>query len=85
MDIYDTVIVGGGISGLYAALLLLRRDPKHRVILLEKERYLGGRVLTYTDKYMTVEKGGARFNDAHLRMLHLFAFKMRKGDPLFHS
>jgi monoamine oxidase len=71
MDIYDTIIVGGGISGLYVALLLLRRDPKHRVILLEKEKYLGGRILTYTDKYMTVEKGGARFNDAHLRMLNL--------------
>ena len=71
MDLYDTIIVGGGISGLYAGLLLLRRDPKHRVLILEKERYLGGRVLTYTDKYMTVEKGGARFNNAHLRMLQL--------------
>lgn len=71
MDLYDTIIVGGGISGLYAGLLLLRRDPKHRVLILEKERYLGGRVLTYTDKYMTVEKGGARFNDAHLRVLQL--------------
>jgi uncharacterized protein with NAD-binding domain and iron-sulfur cluster len=71
MDLYDTIIVGGGISGLYAGLLLLRRDPKHRVLILEKERYLGGRLLTYTDKYMTVEKGGARFNDAHLRVLQL--------------
>ena len=71
MDLYDTIIVGGGISGLYAGLLLLRRDPKHRVLILEKERYLGGRVLTYTDKYMTVEKGGARFSETHLRMLQL--------------
>ena len=73
MDIYDTIIVGGGISGLYAGLLILRKNPKHRLLILEKERYLGGRVLTYTDKYMNVEKGGARFNEYHTRMLDLVA------------
>jgi monoamine oxidase len=73
MDIYDTIIVGGGISGLYAGLLILRKNPKHRLLILEKERYLGGRILTYTDKYMNVEKGGARFNEYHTRMLDLVA------------
>ena len=73
MDIYDTIIIGGGIAGLYAGLLLLRQDPKHRLIILEKERYLGGRIITYTDKYMTVEKGAARFNEHHLRLKQLIA------------
>jgi len=73
MEIFDTIIIGGGISGLYAGLLLLRQDPKHRLIILEKERYLGGRIITYSDKYMTVEKGAARFNEHHLRLKQLIA------------
>ena len=73
MEIFDTIIIGGGIAGLYAGLLLLRQDPKHRLIILEKERYLGGRIITYSDKYMTVEKGAARFNENHLRLKQLIA------------
>lgn len=69
MDLYDTIIVGGGIAGLYAAHELQKRNQ--RVIVLEKEKYLGGRLLTYTDKYMTVEKGGARFSENHHLLLDL--------------
>jgi len=69
MDLYDTVIVGGGIAGLYTAHLLQKQNQ--RVIVLEKEKYLGGRILTYSDKYMTVEKGGARFSENHRILLEL--------------
>ena len=40
MDIYDTIIVGGGISGLYAGWLIMRKYPKHRLLILEKERII---------------------------------------------
>jgi protoporphyrinogen oxidase len=69
MDLYDTIIVGGGIAGLYTAHLLQKQNK--RFIVLEKEKYLGGRLLTYSDKYMTVEKGGARFSENHQLLLEL--------------
>jgi len=69
MDLYDTIIVGGGIAGLYTAHLLNKQNQ--RFIVLEKEKYLGGRLLTYSDKYMTVEKGGARFSENHRLLLDL--------------
>jgi monoamine oxidase len=37
---YDYIIIGGGISGLYCALNL------HNCLLLESNDYLGGRILT---------------------------------------
>lgn len=69
MDLYDTIIVGGGIAGLYTAHLLQKQNK--RFVVLEKEKYLGGRLLTYSDKYMTVEKGGARFSENHKLLLDL--------------
>lgn len=71
MELYDTIIIGGGIAGLYTGYLLHKRNPKHKFIILEKEKYLGGRILTYSDKYMTVEKGGARFSENHHLLLEL--------------
>lgn len=40
--VYDVVIVGGGLSGLSAAYYLRDRD----IILLEKKKYVGGRVVS---------------------------------------
>jgi monoamine oxidase len=71
MDLYDTIIVGGGIAGLYSAWLLHKKHPKQRFIILEKEGYVGGRILNYSDKYMNVEKGAARFNENHRLLISL--------------
>ena len=71
MDLYDTVIVGGGIAGLYAAWLIHKNHPNHKFIVLEKENQLGGRIFTYSDKNMCVEAGAARFNENHHQLIEL--------------
>uniref|UniRef100_A0A6C0DC41 Amine oxidase domain-containing protein n=1 Tax=viral metagenome TaxID=1070528 RepID=A0A6C0DC41_9ZZZZ len=42
---YDVVIVGGGISGLYSAYKIKKRFPRINILILERNRegYLGGR------------------------------------------
>ena len=43
---YDTIIVGAGIAGLYAAYKIIKRSPEHRVLILEREDHIGGRMGT---------------------------------------
>jgi len=69
--IYDYIVVGGGISGLYCAYLLLKRFPRASVLILERESAVGGRVHTYTDRHMSVEAGAGRFNMAHELLVEL--------------
>jgi monoamine oxidase len=68
---YDVSILGGGISGLYLAYNLLKRDSKQRVVIIEKSRALGGRVDTYQDTWMSVEAGAGRIHNGHARTLNL--------------
>jgi len=69
--VYDFIVLGGGISGLYCTYLLLHQFPKKNILLLEKDNAVGGRVYTYSDKYMTVEAGAGRFSSHHNLLLHL--------------
>jgi protoporphyrinogen oxidase len=41
---YDFIIIGAGISGLYAAYQLKQKYPKIRLCILEKEHRIGGRM-----------------------------------------
>lgn len=64
----DIAIVGGGISGLYMAWLLLRRDKtnKMKVTVYEKADRWGGRLSTVAMADGTIiECGGSRFNKYH--------------------
>jgi len=66
---YDVVIVGGGISGLYTAYLLSKHKSLN-ILIIEKYE-CGGKISTYHDDDMTVEAGAARFNETHLLLLEL--------------
>jgi monoamine oxidase len=65
------MILGGGISGLYSAYQLLKKNPDRHLILIDKRDRWGGRVYTHTDEYMTVETGAGRFNNRHPLLLEL--------------
>lgn len=68
---YDIIIIGGGIGGLYTLYQLSKKNPELKILLIEKEKKLGGRVSTYKDKYMTLEEGAGRFSDNHSLFIDL--------------
>jgi len=66
---YDVIIVGGGIGGLYCALELLKRNKN--ICICEKYKNVGGRVETfYKDDYMW-EAGAGRISKSHKLVLEL--------------
>ena len=73
--LYDAVIIGGGIGGLYLNYLLLKHKKAKKTILIEKADYFGGRLFAYKTiinrKKYTMEAGGGRFNDHHKRYISL--------------
>ena len=66
--IYDYIIIGGGIAGLYSAYKL---SNKYKVLVLEKENYLGGRVQEVNFHGNTIKLGAgiAAKNNHHLLKL----------------
>jgi protoporphyrinogen oxidase len=73
--IYDIIIIGCGISGLNSAYQLLSKNPQLKILLLEKNNYLGGRIKTFTKKINNHnyiwEEGAGRLNDNHKLFLNL--------------
>ena len=67
--IFDTVIIGGGIAGLYTTLELCKKTEK--ILLLESASVFGGRIYQYTDKTVSFPAGAARFNRKHERVIKL--------------
>ena len=67
--IFDYVVVGGGISGLYMHLELLKKSKN--VLLLESTSEFGGRIYEYSNKTISFPAGAARFNRNHNRVIKL--------------
>ena len=47
---YDLVILGAGIAGLSTGLLWLKNNPDDKVLIIEKQPYVGGFVTAYEQK-----------------------------------
>jgi len=70
--IYDYIIVGGGIAGLYSAYRIINYFPTTKICILESSSRLGGRLHSIPLKEgITIEAGGARFNTQQTRILGL--------------
>ena len=66
-DLYDAVIVGGGLTGLSAAYHLQKELGENaKILLLEKENRLGGKVFTKKFENITYEMG-AIFGDKEIQ------------------
>lgn len=76
---YDTIIIGGGIAGLYTAYKLSLENKS--ILLIEKNNYLGGRIYTYketvsdpkTEEQIEIqyEAGAGRFSETHHLLISL--------------
>lgn len=76
----DVVIVGAGIAGLRCGIEILHKRPTATVVILEKYKYIGGRVVTYRKTLQDVkgkcthlqwENGAGRIHSSHTKVLEL--------------
>lgn len=72
---YDYVIIGGGISGLYNYIKLYEKNSHFKIKLLEKNDYFGGRIKQHEEVYngynYSIPCGAARFNSNHENVIRL--------------
>lgn len=72
-DSYQTVIIGGGLSGLIVAHKLRLRSPGHRFVVLEKGNRTGGVIATQSDQGYLSECGPHGFLDNCLESQQILA------------
>ena len=68
---YDYIIVGAGISGLYIAHELCKKYPSAKICILEATKYIGGRLHSIKYDGLIMDGGGARFNTEQHQIISL--------------
>jgi hypothetical protein len=71
---YDIIVVGAGISGMYATRELLKKYPNYSIALAEKYKGLGGRTYSYSPpdfKDINWEMGAGRIHISHTHVMKL--------------
>src|SRR6266567_1091956 len=76
-DSFDVVIIGGALSGAATALLLLREQPKLKVLIVEKSATFGRRVGEATVEVSGYFLGRVLGLTQHLNESHLMKQGMR--------
>ena len=66
---YDIIILGGGISGLYLGIKLLQKNKS--VLIIEKTNRIGGRIQSIQYKNEIIEAGAGRFSECHKNLFLL--------------
>ena len=67
----EYTIIGGGLSGLYAGYLLVKRGITN-ICIIEKNEHLGGRIHTlHLDDNVTIELGAGGIMNTHKPYLEL--------------
>ena len=66
--LYDIIIIGSGISGLYSAFHL---SKKYNILILEKNSKFGGRIKTIHNKKLIYDVGAGRISSKHKLLLDL--------------
>jgi monoamine oxidase len=76
----EIVIVGAGLAGLRCGIEILHKRPNATVVILEKYKYMGGRVVTYRKTlqdlkgkctHLQWENGAGRIHTSHTKVLDL--------------
>ena len=78
--IYDYIIIGGGISGFYCGLEVLKHNKN--VVLCEKYKTLGGRISTFHKGKYSWEAGAGRISINHNMVLDLLKHYKHEVVPI---
>ena len=62
MDRFDVIVIGCGIGGLSIAALLSRKKPGSKILLLERNSSVGGRLFSYEKEGFKLDIGAHAFS-----------------------